>query len=104
MDLRTAILAFFTTVGLATPTFAAVTPLPGPRISTKEGCHYGLGLLALNADGVVWDKALIGHYLADPSTFVRAKTGDNLLPSGMAFKLRKGADVAGHLASVVPAR
>ena len=64
---------------------------------------YGEGLLELNAKGVVWDEAQIAAYLADPTAWVKATTGDDAAKSKMSFKLpdaEAAADMAAYLATV----
>ncbi|MBI1415663.1 MAG: cytochrome C [Limimaricola sp.] len=72
----------------------------GRTAGSEEGFRYGSGLLALKDAGLVWDADSIVAYLADPTAFVRDKTGDNSLRSNMAFKLANGADVVAYLQSV----
>ena len=62
---------------------------------------YGDGIKAVGASGLVWDEALLTAYLADPTAFLKEKTGDAAAKSKMAFKLAKGGeDIAAYLASV----
>ena len=62
---------------------------------------YGDGIKAVGASGLVWDEALLAAYVADPTTFLKEKTGDAAAKSKMAFKLAKGGeDIAAYLASV----
>lgn len=62
---------------------------------------YGDGIKAVGASGLVWDEALLAAYVADPSAFLKEKTGDAAAKSKMAFKLPKGGeDIAAYLASV----
>ena len=64
---------------------------------------YGEGMLELNAKGVVWDEAQIAAYLADPTAWVKATTGDDAAKSKMSFKLpdaEAAADMAAYLATV----
>lgn len=62
---------------------------------------YGDGIKAVGASGLVWDEALLTAYVADPTAFLKEKTGDAAAKSKMAFKLAKGGeDIAAYLASV----
>lgn len=62
---------------------------------------YGDSIVALGASGLLWDEALMAAYLADPSAWLKEKSGDAAARSKMAFKLAKGGeDVAAYLASV----
>lgn len=65
---------------------------------------YGPSIIAAGADGTLWDETLLAAYLADPTAWLKEKTGDSAAKSKMAFKLAEGgADVAAYLASVAPA-
>lgn len=59
---------------------------------------YGDGLLELNVKDVIWDEAQIAAYLADPTAWVKATTGDDAAKSKMSFKL-PDADAAGNVAA-----
>lgn len=73
----------------------------GRKAGSEEGFKYGAGLVELGETGLVWDEALIAAYVADPTAFVKEKTGDDAAKSNMTFKLAKGGeDVAAYLASV----
>jgi cytochrome c len=64
---------------------------------------YGEGLLEVNAKGTVWDEAQIATYLADPTAWVEAASGDAAAKSKMSFKLPKpeeAADIAAYLATL----
>lgn len=64
---------------------------------------YGEGLLEVNAKGTVWDEAQIATYLADPTAWVEAASGDSAVKSKMSFKLPKpeeAADIAAYLATL----
>lgn len=77
----------------------------GRAAGSEEGFKYGAGLIELGSTGLVWDEALIAEYVADPTKFVKDKTGDAAAKSNMTFKLAKGGeDVAAYLASVKPAQ
>ncbi len=70
----------------------------------EYAAKYGASIIAAGADGTLWDEALLAAYLADPTTWLKEKTGDAAAKSKMAFKLAEGgADVAAYLASVAPA-
>ena len=71
------------------------------RAAGSTDFAYGASLKAAGAAGLVWDDATLVAYLADPSAFLKEKTGDSAAKSKMAFKLAKGAeDILAYLASV----
>jgi cytochrome c len=70
--------------------WGVVGRLPGSSPDYK----YGAGLLAVNAKGTVWDEAQITTYLADPSAWVKAASGDETAKSKMTFKLPDATDAA----------
>jgi cytochrome c len=75
----------------------------GRAAASAADFKYGEGLLELNAKGVVWDEAQIAAYLADPTAWVKATTGDDAAKSKMSFKLpdaEAAADMAAYLATV----
>lgn len=75
----------------------------GRTAGTLADFKYGDSIVAAGAAGLVWDEALIATYVADPTAFLKEKTGDAAAKSKMAFKLPKGGeDVAAYLASVAP--
>ncbi len=77
----------------------------GRQIGALEGYAYGDDLVAAGKDGRVWDEASLAEYIADPTAWLRANTGNDKAKSKMSFKLKsKGADVAAYLASVKPAQ
>ena len=77
----------------------------GRQIGTAEGFKYGPDIVAAGADGSKWDEAAIAAYVADPTGWMKTKTGNDAAKSKMTFKLPKGGeDVAAYLASVAPAQ
>jgi cytochrome c len=71
------------------------------RAAASTDFNYGDGIKAAGAAGVVWDEASIVAYIADPTAFLKEKTGDAAAKSKMTFKLAKGGeDIAAYLASV----
>lgn len=75
----------------------------GRVVGSAPDFKYGEGLLEVNAKGTVWDEAQIATYLADPTAWVKATTGDDAAKSKMTFKLPKAeeaADVAAYLATL----
>lgn len=77
----------------------------GRQIGTLADFKYGDAIVAAGADGTKWDEAEIAAYVADPSVWLKQKTGNPGAASKMAFKLATGgADVAAYLASVAPAK
>lgn len=75
----------------------------GRAVASYPDFKYGEGLLEVNAKGTVWDEAQIVTYLADPTAWVKATTGDDAAKSKMTFKLpdaEDAADVAAYLATL----
>ena len=75
----------------------------GRVVGSAPDFKYGEGLLEVNAKGTVWDEAEIAIYLADPTAWVEAKSGDGAAKSKMSFKLPKAEDaanMAAYLASI----
>ena len=75
----------------------------GRVVGSAPDFKYGEGLLEVNAKGTVWDEAEIAIYLADPTAWVEAKSGDGAAKSKMSFKLTDAAiaaDMAAYLASI----
>jgi cytochrome c len=73
------------------------------RAAGSTDFAYSDALKAAGAAGLIWDEAALVTYLADPTAFLRDKTGDAAARSKMAFKLAKGAeDIVAYLASVAP--
>jgi cytochrome c len=75
----------------------------GRAVGSAADFKYGDGLLAVNAKGTVWDEAQIVTYLADPTAWVKAASGDDAAKSKMSFKLPKAedaADLAAYLATL----
>lgn len=71
------------------------------RVAGSTDFAYGDSLKAAGAAGVTWDAATLVTYLADPTAFLKDKTGDAAAKSKMTFKLAKGGeDIAAYLASV----
>ncbi|MBI1219236.1 MAG: cytochrome C [Rhodobacteraceae bacterium] len=76
----------------------------GHKAGSADEFNYGPGLKELGKTGMVWTQDLVAQYVADPTAFVKEKTGDQAARSNMAFKLPTGGDdVAAYLASVGPA-
>jgi len=74
----------------------------GRAAGSAPDFKYGDGLLEANAKGVLWDEAQIVTYLADPSAWVKATTGNDAAKSKMSFKLpdaEDAADLAAYLAT-----
>lgn len=74
----------------------------GRAVASAPDFKYGEGMLEVNAKGTVWDEAQIVTYLADPTAWVKATTGDDAAKSKMSFKLTDGtaaADMAAYLAT-----
>ena len=75
----------------------------GRVIASVPEVKYGDSLLAVGADGTVWDEALLAAYVTDPGAWLKEKTGDAAAKSKMSFKLAEGGeDIAAYLASVAP--
>ena len=75
----------------------------GRTAGTAADFKYGDSIVAAGAAGLVWDEALIATYVADPTAFLKDKTGDAASKSKMTFKLAKGGeDVAAYLATMKP--
>lgn len=76
----------------------------GRQIGSVADFPYGDALKSAGADGSVWDEASLSLYVADPTQWLKDKTGDAGAKSKMSFKLAKGGeDMAAYLASVKPA-
>ena len=74
----------------------------GRAVASSPDFKYGEGMLEVNAKGTVWDEAQIVTYLADPTAWVKATTGDDAAKSKMSFKLSDAeiaADMAAYLAT-----
>lgn len=72
----------------------------GKPVASSPDFKYGDGILAAQAKGVIWDEAQITTYLADPTAWIKATTGDDSLKSKMTFKLNDDAeDMAAYLAT-----
>ena len=75
----------------------------GRVIGSVPEFKYGDSLLAVGADGTVWDEALLAAYVTDPGAWLKETTGDAAAKSKMSFKLAEGGeDIAAYLASVAP--
>lgn len=75
--------------------------LGGKAVGSTADFKYGDSILAANAAGKVWDEAALAAYVADPSAWLQAATGDAAAKSKMTFKLTKGAeDMAAYLVSI----
>lgn len=70
----------------------------GRPAASVEGFRYGEGITHAGEKGLVWDEENLTEYLADPTAFIHAFTGEKL-NSKMTFKLKDGADVAAYLAT-----
>ncbi|AWD20853.1 c-type cytochrome [Fuscovulum blasticum] len=67
---------------------------------------YGDGLKELGAAGEVWNEADFLQYVADPTKFIKTKTGDTKAKGKMTFKLpneKEAHDVWAFLNSLAPA-
>ena len=47
---------------------------------------------------------MITAYVADPTVWLKDKTGNDAAKSAMSFKLKDGANVAAYLATMKPAQ
>lgn len=75
----------------------------GRAVASAPDFKYGEGMLEVNAKGVIWDEAQITAYLADPTAWVKATTGDDAAKSKMSFKLpdaEAAADMAAYLGTL----
>lgn len=66
----------------------------GRTVGSAADFKYGEGLLAVNAKATVWDEAQIVAYVADPTAWVKAASGDDTAKSKMSFKLTDAEDAA----------
>ena len=58
-------------------------------------------MMAAGAKGLVWNQEEVAKYVADPTAFLREKSGETSGASKMTFKLATGGDdVAAYLASL----
>lgn len=72
----------------------------GRQIGAAADFKYGDSIVAAGADGTVWDEPMVVAYLADPTAWLKEKTGDAAAKSKMTFKLPKGGeDIAAWLAT-----
>jgi cytochrome c len=75
----------------------------GGVAGSYDGFKFGKSIIAAGEDGLVWDKANLAAYVANPKAFLKKITGDAAAKSKMSFKLKKGGEnVAAYLASVGP--
>ena len=73
----------------------------GRKVGSADFKGYGPAITAIGAKGTQWDEVSLAAYVADPTAWVQAASGDAGARSKMTFKLAKGgADVAAYLASV----
>jgi len=73
----------------------------GRQIGSHPDFKYGPSIVAVGADGSVWDEASLAAYLVDPAKWLKDKTGDAAAKSKMTFKLPKGGeDMAAYLATL----
>ncbi len=76
----------------------------GRQVASVADFKYGDSIKAVGDTGLVWDEAMLATYVADPTAWLKDKTGDAGAKSKMSFKLAKGGeDMAAYLASVKPA-
>ncbi|MBN8630679.1 MAG: cytochrome C [Rhodobacterales bacterium] len=74
----------------------------GRAVASDPDFKYGEGFMEVGATGAIWDEASLAAYVADPTGWVKEKSGDEASKSKMSFKLTSGGeDVAAYLASVV---
>lgn len=72
----------------------------GNPVASSPDFKYGDGILAAKAAGAIWDEAAIATYVADPTAWVKATSGDEAAKSKMTFKLPAGGeDIAAYLAA-----
>lgn len=63
--------------------------------------NYSSALRKAHETGLVWDAEGLTQFLADPTAFLKAYTGDDGARSKMAFRLTRGAeDIIAYLASL----
>lgn len=72
----------------------------GRPVASVADFKYGDSILAVGATGAVWDEASLAIYAADPTAWLKEKTGDDGAKSKMTFKLAAGGeDIAAWLAT-----
>ena len=72
----------------------------GRPVASVADFKYGDSILAVGATGAVWDEASLAIYAADPTAWLKEKTGDDAAKSKMTFKLAAGGeDIAAWLAT-----
>ncbi len=73
----------------------------GRPVGSVPDYNYGEAILAVGAAGAVWDEASVAAYIADPSAWLKEKSGDAGAKSKMSFKLATGGeDMAAYLATL----
>jgi cytochrome c len=71
------------------------------RAAGSTDFKYSDVMKAAGASGLIWDETELVAYLADPTKYLEARSGDSAGRSKMTFKLAKGGeDIAAYLASV----
>ncbi len=72
----------------------------GRAVASYPEFKYSDAILAVGANGTVWDEAMLAAYAKDPSVWLVEQTGDAAAKSAMTFKMAKGGeDVAAYLAT-----
>nr|P86319.1 RecName: Full=Cytochrome c2 [Fuscovulum blasticum] len=80
--------------------------LDGRAPASYPDFAYGDGIKELGAAGEVWNEADFLQYVADPTKFLKTKTGDTKAKGKMTFKLpneKEAHDVWAFLNSLAPA-
>jgi cytochrome c len=73
----------------------------GRPVGSFPDFKYGDAMVAVAAKGLVWDQALMTAYIADPTAWLKAQTGNDKAVAKMTFKMAKdGEDVVAYLASI----
>ena len=73
----------------------------GRPVASLPDFKYGDAMVAVAAKGLVWDQALMTAYIADPTAWLKAQTGNDKAVAKMTFKMAKdGEDVVAYLASI----
>ncbi|GEO82932.1 c-type cytochrome [Pararhodospirillum oryzae] len=70
----------------------------GRVAGTHEGYNYSESYKEMGQKGLTWEEANLKGYLADPLSFVRAKSGDDKGKSKMTFRLTKDDEIANVIA------
>lgn len=79
--------------------------IAGRKAGSVEGFKYSEYLVAAGEAGLMWNPEDFAAYVADPTAFLKAKTGDTKAKGKMSFKLPKAeeaADIWAYLHSVGP--